>query len=803
MKLPLQLKKTSLSSSGSAFKTENFLTKASAFLGLDFLLCKIYEGILNERTKFQDGLYDVKLKDCEFVFALGRSIFASCNPQKNDAVFFELRCPDAFVRKGDRRFLELLGQEKTEFEVEVDKAKSPSFNELDFVKLYRVTETDAVRVPRLSDTQTKIVTTEDQNMLVQGVAGSGKTNLCMDKILHTASRNYAHKVLYSTFSRGLLYDTKTKVMSLTGEIKRLIRGIEEKAVIFLDNNHVKCVENRLGIFLDTSNEKLLYTLQTMVNYLENKVDYLLLEDLYKEYVTEEYSLADESYFALQYTQNIKNHQLASRLQKVKHLSFEVLYKEIFGLISGACDPQTPHKILTRQSYAALRKDAFNNEEIDTIYAVALDYFAHLEKNALTDYNIMSRQLLDKADKIPKYSLTILDEVQDYTEVNLNLFYRLSRKMFCVGDALQMINASYFSFAYLKRLLYEKDLSSVAELQSNYRNSKHIALIAENLSKLNTKLFGVHRFVLKVESVDNSPDSETVYIDKGDILEQLKSQPFSNYTVVVSSKKEKEKLRQKYPAPEILTVAEIKGLERDTIILYDLVSSNHHRWKRFARVGVNRKTADENSVYRYDFNLLYVGVSRAKTRLYVQERDSVEIFEKFFEDNFEPLPCSAAAKKLLSKVDKLEAEQDEILSRIKQFIQSAQYDNARQAANRILTIEEREKEIARIDIFENFVHKGKHKEAGIKFLQSSLYTDAKEQFQLCAEEGLAALCDSCMGETTGGGLEALSAFIDAGENEDIQKVIVGLVREDLKQMQNTFKSTSEKFQIMSKGRRKHG
>lgn len=35
-------------------------------------------------------------------------------------------------------------------------------------------------------------------------------------------------------------------------------------------------------------------------------------------------------------------------------------------------------------------------------------------------------------------------------------------MFCVGDALQMINPSYFSFAYLKKLMYDEDLTSVAE-----------------------------------------------------------------------------------------------------------------------------------------------------------------------------------------------------------------------------------------------------------------------------------------------------------------------------------------------------
>ena len=47
--------------------------------------------------------------------------------------------------------------------------------------------------------------------LFAGHYGSGKTNICIDKIIFTACRNYSGKTLYTTFSRGLLIDTKLKV----------------------------------------------------------------------------------------------------------------------------------------------------------------------------------------------------------------------------------------------------------------------------------------------------------------------------------------------------------------------------------------------------------------------------------------------------------------------------------------------------------------------------------------------------------------------------------------------------------------
>ena len=62
---------------------------------------------------------------------------------------------------------------------------------------------------------------------------------------------------------------------------------------------------------------------------------------------------------------------------------------------------------------------------------------------------------------------VIDEVQDFSQVNLILFKEIALKIFCAGDALQMINPSYFSFRYLKNLLFEKDVMSVLELKNNF------------------------------------------------------------------------------------------------------------------------------------------------------------------------------------------------------------------------------------------------------------------------------------------------------------------------------------------------
>ncbi|MCL2062146.1 MAG: UvrD-helicase domain-containing protein [Firmicutes bacterium] len=773
---------TVLSDTVSVFKTAFLMHEAGAFSELDRFLSKLSQAVILSGISLKEGQYRLTHECGTFLFCIKKELF----------IFYGYKGQDAFIRRGDKRLTSFLRTDEFTVKLIPESAPPP---QTDLLKLYRLSETDFTGFPRLDETQAKIVTTQDQNMLVQGVAGSGKTNLCIDKILYSASQNYAGRVLYSTFSRGLLSDTKQRVSALNAHIKRLITEFEEGRVVFSGANRVKAVENKLGFLLAAQEDKLLEKLKEIAFFLDNKVDYYVIEDLFRRYVRDGFETADEQYFVKTYVKDIKNHQLTSKLARVQDLSHEVIYKEIFGLITGACNPEHPHRLLSQEEYTHRRKHSFSRAECEIIYALSQDYIKHLQKSNRTDSNLMCRELLN-AD-IVQYSLTILDEVQDFTEVSLVFFKQISRKLFCVGDALQMINASYFSFAYVKRLLYEKDISSVAELVSNYRSSKKIAVLTENLGKLNAKAFGVHSFVLKSKSVDANAQSEAVYVKGGAFLDKLNREPFNNYTVVTANTHEKEQLRKRLTKQEILTVAEIKGLERETVILYNILSANANRWRAFERTVIDRKTADENSVYRYYFNLLYVGVSRAKLRLYALESQHLPLFAAFFSENFQVLSDSAAVENLLANADKTEVEQDEILRRIKEFISQQQFDNARFAAQSIFIQQERTAALCRIDIAQNFIRKGLYRDAGLKFLQLGMYEDAKEQFITASDETLIKLADICLGEGSALGLEVLSALDGLGDNQEVQKIILGLVNADLQSMKENARQIGTALQKILK------
>src|SRR5699024_9996805 len=117
-----------------------------------------------------------------------------------------------------------------EFEFTLAQSQlSPGEN--DTKKLYRLSEAADINYPKLNSAQRAIVEAEDRSVIVQGVAGSGKTNLCIDKALFTAARNYRGKTLYTTFSRGLLIETNQKLNAVRDNILKLLKADAEGNVV--------------------------------------------------------------------------------------------------------------------------------------------------------------------------------------------------------------------------------------------------------------------------------------------------------------------------------------------------------------------------------------------------------------------------------------------------------------------------------------------------------------------------------------------------------------------------------------------
>ena len=555
---------------------------------------------------------------------------------------------------------------------------------------------------------------------MQGVAGSGKTNLCIDKIVFAAARGYVGKVLYSTYSRGLLVDTQRRVNAFAADIENFVAEYAHGRVRFTDPDHKKAIENKLGIYFDVDeDDKIAGALTKTAVFLRDKVDYCLIEDLYRKYCGGKRRECGESYFLNEFVPKYAAQKAEGALTRVRPLSYEVVYKEIYGYIFGKADPADPARITSREEYAAARSGTLTPQESEAVYRIARAYAEHLAANGLTDNNAMSRDMLKSHGNLPYYSLAVLDEVQDLTEINLLFMKSIARKMFCVGDALQMINPSYFSFAYLKRLMYSSETTTIRVLENNYRNTPRIAEIVERLNDLNISRFGTHNFVLRSRPVDSATETSAVYVRGDALVKMMAERKLDNYTLIVSSDEVKKRLRKTVGNREILTVSEVKGLERDTVVLYDLLSDHKDKWAALAGAGVDRKNADENSVYRYYFNLFYVGVSRAKAHVYVCERDKIPFFDKFFATEFACLTPAEALSRLDKILARTETDDADLCERIEEFMRLGQYANARVALDRLRDDNVRVAYRDRIEVHEEFISHGNYREAGVIHLSRQL------------------------------------------------------------------------------------
>lgn len=763
-----------LSSESRIYKTGAFIARTGHFAKADTFVGLLAGGLFlhaKNDTQFRAFIekgvpFKLEIGEGEFTFfAVAASKIKQENLSGKDLVFYGFTERETTKRRNDQR-IRLFIEHNREFAVKCGQVQE---EDIDFSKLYSLSNTDSVNFPLLSAEQRTMVETEDKNVLVQGVAGSGKTNICVSKIVFAASRNYQGNLLYTTFSRGLLIETQEKLNAFKNLVIAFLQDKKEGKIVFIGDEK-KAIENTLGIHLAGEGQQIYAKLQSIIDFLDTKVEFLLLEDLYKKYLGVRIETATESYFIRDYAGRLKNHQLAGKLAKISHLSYEVIYKEIYGMIYGCCNPEKPLELLAKEEYIKKRSESFSASDCEIIYNIAKDYYKFMEKAGRKDNNIISCELIANNLGV-RYSLTVIDEVQDMTEVALYLLKSLSLKLFCVGDALQMINPTFFSFAYLKRLLFEKDITEVAALTHNYRNTQNIANVIEKLGQLNIKQFGTHSFVLKGVHSGGGESKEPVYINDGAIIPALQNKNTDNYTIIVATAKDKAALRKLLKAQEILTVSEIKGLERENVILFNLLSSNYDRWKAFERTLVNRKTADENSVYRYYFNLFYVGVSRAKSRLYIFEEKEINSFKDLF-STFEKDNSENAAEELASLTASFD-EEAEALERIEQFLKLAQYDNAIFAADKLSDDAVRHYQLKHIEIYREHVSKGNYREAGIRYWELGRLEQTKRYFSLSGDESLIGLVDACYGESEKGlDIEIINYLPEVSAN----KAAVGLILE---------------------------
>lgn len=326
---------------------------------------------------------------------------------------------------------------------------------------------------------------------------------------------------------------------------------------------------------------------------------------------------------------------------LKHADAHQCFEEIRGVLTS--QPEGP---LTLDAYVELgvRRSIFPPPEREALYRLWEKYRAFLAERGLFDTNLVAHGHLAIVE--PRYDFVVVDEVQDLTNVELTLVLRTlkERGAFVLsGDSNQIVHPNFFAWSTLKSLFWRDAALAgnerVAVLDVNYRNARRVTEVANALLKVKHARFGsVDKESNGLVRAVTEQEGEVVGLPaKDSVLSDLdaKTRRSTDVAVLVLRDEHKEAAKKRFGTPLVFAVHEAKGLEYESVVLFEFVSSERRVFGEIAE-GVTAadleveelafrrardKTDKSLEVYKFFVNALYVALTRAVRRVYVVETDA--------------------------------------------------------------------------------------------------------------------------------------------------------------------------------------
>jgi len=316
-----------------------------------------------------------------------------------------------------------------------------------------------------------------------------------------------------------------------------------------------------------------------------------------------------------------------------------LYEEFKGVISGN---EIDKPYLSQEDYLNLgiKQSIYSVEERASVYELFEKYKAFLLTENYYDTNLLSFNYLSRTES--RYDLVIIDEVQDFTPIQLSLILRTlkNKEQFILcGDANQIVHPNFFSWSKIKSLFYQTPLNQdlIRILNKNYRNAPPITTLANKLLKIKRARFGsIDRESHYLVESESKTAGEVYCLADTPVINQelnLKTAKSTHFAVVVLHEGDKEEAHQYFQTPLIFSIHEAKGLEYDNVILYNLVSSEAQKFREIAgslnssdleQAFVYSRAKDKSDrsleIYKFYINALYVAMTRAIQNIYWIEQD---------------------------------------------------------------------------------------------------------------------------------------------------------------------------------------
>ncbi|MGD1698722.1 tetratricopeptide repeat protein [Dapis sp. BLCC M229] len=430
------------------------------------------------------------------------------------------------------------------------------------------------------------------NLLLNGSAGTGKTTVALYRMLQKKQYSNLEKRLYIAYNDLLVNNAEEqfyKIVTTNRQLERESNNSNNQVIFEFKNLHKLCLEI-------LKNHQKIY-------YPQDEVNYQVFSEMYKAHPGK------------------------------KQYPTTLVWEEIRGIIKGKQLANT-EDILSEKEYEKISKNSIMlmpNKYRREIYKIAEWYQKKLHKEKLYDEIDLVRQVLKllKNNSRKKYDLIVCDEVQDLTEIQLELLFNLiapSGNLFFAGDSYQMISPSGFRWETLKDKFYPHRKVDQQTLKFNFRSVGSLVKLANQLLKLRSRYLAESTGYY---SRTNSIYGQLARLISGDnqtlvkILKETSLCPGD--AILVRQELDKEKIRAELNSSFVFTIEEIKGLEFDTVFIVDFFQPQAKLWSKAIRGGVLKEK--EKPQLQLELNLLYVAITRASRILNIWESTPSQLWQE--------------------------------------------------------------------------------------------------------------------------------------------------------------------------------
>ncbi|WP_315042738.1 UvrD-helicase domain-containing protein [uncultured Enterococcus sp.] len=488
-----------------------------------------------------------------------------------------------------------------------------------------------------------------KNLLVNGVAGSGKTSAVMQRIAfllyHFREEMTAENVLILSPNSRFI-DYISQVLPSLGEKNPLTLTMRQFCQAFpsVDLESEEAYFDRIqqapseaiellrsadfSRFLQSLSKQLPEELVLQFKPIKRKNVVLFSEetiDTFFQETPKQAPLRDriqavKKKLAYAWEERLQKNALAANVHDQVRSLTEDEQRSLLGTVLKDDSEKTIQKAalrLLKKKYAKVTKQINDLTWFDTkqLLADSADYFTHgqitlTQTTDSLDYTVcllLIRHLVAEKQPVPALRYLFIDEVQDYTPAQLQFLLCLfpMTAFTLVGDQQQAIFTSAITVSEIQTIFQQQAKSlETYQLTTSYRSSGVITrLFAQMLPKeTNLKISAVRPAGKLPQFYANLTDVALV-----DIVKELK-QPV---TIITKDSRSSEELKQFFDKQAVsfhgtvLPIHLAKGLEFKQVLLYDVSAENYH--------------TDQ------DQRILYTAISRAMEELMVTSKATFSPF----------------------------------------------------------------------------------------------------------------------------------------------------------------------------------